>query len=175
MFYLMDDEDSGHVHPSAFTATNSCRPTAPGRYNVLPPASTFSQSSAHTSRHRTGAQFDQILTEVDSPEDATLNDDHILNIDDFIIPSVEDDTDDSVTVGNTPDPKHRSPADNAKPVPAYSYKSTRDEARRIFGSKQPDFCVKNSKNEKTRSVLDTQSKKTVVMRFRRWNNKSYGY
>lgn len=162
------------VTPSGFTAINGRKLTPPGGYNVLPPEHPPTESSAHASHHRSILSLDQILNDPDVPADSVSDHEHTLNIDDFMAQSVEYDTD-TITLKPTSDVDDQESSSSTEDEPKYSYSIVKGEAREMFGDKQPDFCVKHSKNEASRDVLDVDSDIIVEMKFRQWDGNSYGY
>lgn len=162
--------------PSGFTAINSKRLTPPGRYNLLPPEDLYSDASGHSSHRRSTIPplDDDYLDDGGASQDAFPDHNQALDEDEFIKPSIEYDTDTTAAkvTSDSADLELTSSDENHS---RYSYSIVKGEAREMFDGEQPEFCVKNSRSEKTRYALDAHSDTPVEMRFCQWEGQAYGY
>lgn len=159
---------------SGFTAINGRRHTTSGGYDTLPPKNVFTDPDPRDSPEHSEGLFDQLINQFTVPDNAITSHDHPSNTADLVVRSVEAESD-TIALRATSDVDDESSLSSFEDAnPKYSYKTVKGEAEQMF-EKQPDFCVKNSKNETTREVLDVESDTVVTMKFRRWQGQSYGY
>lgn len=168
-------ENMENVVPSGFTAINARKFTPPGGYDTLPPQNVFTDPEPRDSPDHSDGVFDQMINEFTVSDNSIALQDQPSNTAELVVKSVEADSD-TIALRPTSDMGDDESMGSSEDVYGkYSYETVKKEARQMFDDEQPDFCVKNSKNDATREVLDVASDTVVMMKFRRWKGQPYGY